>query len=106
MDVTDKSIREKTQFEIECDRERDEESYYFASFENEKRRKLGKKALKFYLNDLRTPEEIKANKEFREKCLQEALEKTERIMLLRYMHKVNKEIKNDRKESNKDKTQS
>lgn len=63
--------------------------------ENELRRKEGLPEIPYYLKDLRTPEEIKINKDFKNKCADEAVRKTEQFMIAQYLHKLNKENKNE-----------
>lgn len=83
--------KEKTQLELDREALQDEMMEHQLSTENELRRKRGLPEIPFYLKDLRSPEEIKANKEFRLKCLKQAQDKMNDYMIKRYLNKLNEE---------------
>jgi len=81
----------KTQFKLDRESIQDEMEEHRHSPKNLRRRKLGLPEIPFYLNDLRTPEEIKANKEFKRKCLDEAMRKIEQMFIARQLKKTTEE---------------
>lgn len=91
MNDHDNITREKTQLELDRESDKDREMEHLQSKENELRRKRGLPEIPFYLNDIRTPEEIEANKDFKRKCLEEALRKTEQMFIARQLKKTTEE---------------
>lgn len=87
--------RGKSQLELDREQVQDDMMEHRLSKENELRRKRGLPEIPYYLKDLRSPEEIKANKEFRLKCLEEAQRKAEQYMIARYLKRKKKELENE-----------
>ena len=88
MNDHDNITREKTQLELDREYDKDREMEHTNSKENELRRKRGLPEIPFYLKDLRSPEEIEANKDFKRKCLEEAMRKTEQMFIARQLKKT------------------
>lgn len=85
----------ETFWEAERRKEQDNQDEHRLSLENELRRKRGLPEVPYYVKDLRTPAEIRADKDFRLKCLNEAKRKTEQLMIARYLIKLKKDLENE-----------
>lgn len=85
-------VNQETFWEAERRQEQEAQDDHRLSPENELRRKRDQPEIPYYVRGTRTPAEIRADKEFRLKCLKEAEEKTEKLMIARYLMRKKKEL--------------